>query len=148
MTHLCHYSPRNHHPGCIKTFPQLPGTEPGPKTWCSQFSNAIAATQHTQQKTERILLYFHPHFTDPLSASQLLGPLLPFSSMYSSTPIPILGVYPNEILLHSVSLLSSLLLPSCTIIIIIDNSKFLDHFTMFQVLYQVLPIYKVMEYSQ
>lgn len=129
-------SPKHYHLGFVKIFPELSGTESGPLTCLSQCLRFIAVIEHTQHKTERILLfYFLSSFYQPLSPPASRACLCPLSYTFSSTFYPHSSQITGEVLPCSEGLFPFTC--SCAIqnYYYFKNSQFLDHLTKFQILF-------------
>lgn len=87
---LCHYPPKHHHLEFVKTFPELPGTEPGPKTCFSVWDSLLLP--NTLNTKRRGFCFFY---------SSLFLPVTEFSfALYFTNPFPhltpILDLYPDS----------------------------------------------------
>lgn len=126
--------------GFVKTSPELPGTEPGTATWCS-LCPMSSLSPNPLNTREDFAFFFPSPFSWSLSPfPSYCVPFCPLSYTFPSTPTPILALYSDKVLPCSKKTTPFPIAPVLHKTMLFGNSKFLDHFTMFQALYQVHPI--------
>jgi len=85
--------------GLVKTFPELPGTEPGPTTRCSLCPMSSLSPNPLNTKQRGFCLFFPSPFSWSLSPfPSYCMPFCPLSYTFPSTPPPILALYPDKVL--------------------------------------------------